>query len=108
MAQRRSVASRVIPFLRFEQDIADARMEQAVATVCARHPQLAEIDVNWFGNRLQGDSSGRYHALGYLPDPEKGLEEGRGYVVDVVAGHVMRELALGRRGDLPTDITALA
>jgi hypothetical protein len=108
MAPRRSAASRFLPFLRAEQEMADARMERAVAAVCARHPDLAEVEVSWFGNRLQGDSGGRYHALGYLSDPERGLEDGRGFVVDVVAGHVMREWPLERRRDLPTDIGALA
>ena len=94
--QRRSAASRIVPFLRVEQEMAADRMERAVAVVCGRHPRLAEIEVAWFGNKLQGDSSGRYHALGFLSDP------------DVVGGHVMRELPLKRRRDLPTDIGALA
>src|SRR5437867_873328 len=85
----------------------DAAMRR-FAAVCARHPRLAEVDVRWFGHRLQGDNRGRYHALGYVADPDAGLEEGRGFVVDVVAGHVMRELPLERRRDLPTDISALA
>ena len=108
MRQRRSAASRFLPFLRAEKEMADARMERAVATVCARHPDLAALEVSWFGNRLQGDSGGRYHALGFLSDADRGLEQGRGFVVDVVAGHVMRELPLERRRDLPTDIGALA
>ena len=108
MSQRRSAAARFLPFLRAEQEMADARMERAVATVCARHPDLAALDVSWFGNRLQGDSGGRYHALGFLADPDRGIETGRGFVVDVVAGHVMRELPLERRRDLPVDIGALA
>jgi hypothetical protein len=102
--QRRSAASRIVPFLRVEQEMAADRMERAVAVVCGRHPRLAEIEVAWFGNKLQGDSGGRYHALGFLSDPDKGL----GFVVDVVGGHVMRELPLKRRRDLPTDIGALA
>jgi hypothetical protein len=106
--QRRSAASRILPFLRVEQEMADARMERAVAVVCARHAHLAAVEVAWFGNRLQGDSKGRYHALGFLSDPDRGLEAGRGFVVDVVGGHVMRELPLERRRDLPTDIGALA
>jgi len=83
-------------------------MQAAVSAVCARHPRLAEIDVAWLGHRLQGDNRGRYHALGYLADPAGGLDEGRAFVVDVLAGHVMRELPLERRRDLPSDISALA
>jgi hypothetical protein len=108
MTERRSTASRLLPFLRVEKQIADERMQAAVAAVCARHPRLAEIDVAWFGHRLQGDNRGRYHALGYVADPDAGLDEGRGFVIDVVAGHVMRELPLERRRDLPSDISALA
>jgi hypothetical protein len=108
MTDRRSTASRLLPFLRVEKQLADERMQAAVAAVCARHPRLAELEVAWFGQRLQGDNRGRYHALGYLADPDAGLEEGRGFVVDVIAGHVMRELPLERRRDLPADISALA
>jgi hypothetical protein len=108
MTERRSTASRLLPFLHVEKQMADERTQAAVAAVCARHPGLAEIDVAWFGNRLSGDNRGRYHALGYLADPDAGLEEGRGFVIDVVAGHVLRELPLERRRDLPSDISALA
>ena len=90
--QRRSASSRLLPFLRVERRMEEERMEKAIAAVCAR----------------QSDNSRRYHALGYLADPDAGLEDGRGFVVDVVAGHVMRELPLERRRDLPIDISALA
>jgi hypothetical protein len=106
--ERHSAVSRLLPFLKVERQMADERMGRAVAAVCARHPRLAEIEVAWFGHRLQGDTGGRYHALGFLADPDRGLEDGRGFVVDVVTGHVLRELPLERRGDLPADITALA
>lgn len=106
--QRRSAASRLLPFLKVEREMADERMQKAVAAVCARHQGLAEMDVAWFGRKLQGDSSGRYHAVGYVAHPVAGLEEGRGFVVDVVAGHVLREVPLERRSDLPSDISALA
>jgi len=108
MTERRSTASRLLPFLRVEKQMADERMQAAVAAVCTRHPRLAEIDVAWFGHRLSGDNRGRYHALGYVADPDAGLDEGRGFVIDVVAGHVMRELPLEHRRDLPSDISALA
>ena len=106
--QRRSAVSRLLPFLKVEKQLADERMQQAVAAVHARHAHLAEVELAWFGHRLQGDSSGRYHALGFLADPDRSIDEGRGFVVDVVAGHVMREWPLERRSDLPNDISALA
>jgi hypothetical protein len=106
--QRRSAASRLLPFLRMERELADERMARAVAAVVDRHPRLAQIEVGWFGHRLQGDAGGRYHAVGFLSDPDHGLDEGRGFAVDVVAGHVMREWPLDRRSDLPHDISALA
>ena len=62
----------------------------------------------WFGHRLQGDAAGRYHALGFVPAPDRGIDEGCGFLVDVVAGHVLLELPLERRRDLPSDISALA
>jgi len=106
--QRRSASSRLLPFLRVERRMEEERMQTAIAAVCARHPELAEKEPAWFGHKLQADNSRRYHALGYLADPDAGLEDGRGFVVDVVAGHVMRELPLERRRDLPLDISALA
>jgi hypothetical protein len=106
--QRRSTASRLLPFLKVERELVDERMQRAVAAVHARHPGLQEIEVRWFGHRLQGDAGGRYHALGFMSDDERGLDEGRGFIVDVVAGHVMRELPIARRSDLPHDISALA
>jgi hypothetical protein len=108
MSERGSAVSRLLPFLRAERRIADERMESAIAAVCARHPELAGREVGWFGGRLQNDSRGRYHAVGYLADPDIGLEEGRAFIVDVVGGHVMRELPIERRIDLPADVSALA
>ena len=89
--------------------MADERMQSAVAAVCARHPGLAEIDAGaGSGSKLQADNRGRYHALGYLADPDAGLDEGRASSSTSSRGHVMRELPLERRRDLPSDIAALA
>jgi len=108
MTEHRSASSRLMPFRRVARRLEQERMQTAIAAVCARHPELAEKEPAWFGHKLQADNSRRYHALGYLADPDAGLEDGRGFVVDVVAGHVMRELPLERRRDLPLDISALA
>jgi hypothetical protein len=98
----------MFPLARVEREMADARLGVAVEAVCARHPQLAEAEIDWFGHRLAGDSRGRYHALGFLADPEAGLGEGRGFVVDAVSRHVIREMPIERRRDLPVDVSALA
>ena len=109
MTERRSAASRLLPFLRVEKQMADERMQAAISRrVRCGTRGWRRSRSSWFGHRLQGDNRGRYHALGFVADPDAGLEEGRGFVVDVVAGHVMRELPLERRRDLPTDISALA
>ena len=76
---------------------------------CARAiRELAEKEPAWFGHKLQADNSRRVPRARLSADPDAGLEDGRGFVVDVVAGHVMRELPLARRRDLPIDISALA
>ena|SRR5712691_5548220 len=106
MPERRGV-SRLFPFTRVEREMADDRMRAAVEAVCARHPELEGRRIDWLAQRLAGDQRGRYHALGYLADPEQGLDPGRAFVVDVVSGHVIRELPLERSRDLPADLGAL-
>ncbi|HYX87711.1 MAG TPA: hypothetical protein VE777_22280 [Gaiellales bacterium] len=105
--ERRTAVSRLFPFARIEREMADARIRAAVDAVHARHPELAEVDIAWFGQRLGGDTRGRYHAVGFLADADAGLEEGRGFVVDVLSGHVLLEAPLERRRDLPAHISAL-
>jgi hypothetical protein len=46
-------------------------------------------------------------AVGFTADPERGIEEGRAFVVDVRTGHVVARRPLERRADLPRSITAL-
>ena len=86
----------------------DERMRAAVDAVCARHPDLADREVRWLGHRLAGDGRGRYHAVGFVADPDAGIDPGRAFVVDVVSGHVLKELTLERARDLPRDVSALA
>lgn len=93
---------RLFPFLGMERGIADERMRAAVRIVVERHPELDGDGRGWFGGGLQGDTRGRYQAVGRM---EEG--GGRGFVVDVVTGHVLRELALRRTTDLPRDVSGL-
>jgi hypothetical protein len=92
---------RIFPFVGLERGMADERMQAAVRVVVERHPELAGEGAAWFGGRLEGDTRGRYQAVGRMD------AGGRGFVVDVVTGHVVRELALGRTTDLPRDIGRL-
>jgi len=46
-------------------------------------------------------------AVGYTPVPDRGLAEGRAYVVDIRTGHVIWQRPIERRGELPRSITAL-
>ena len=94
---------------RREAELADERMQAAVAAVCARHPRLAELA----GGVVRAAAPGRQQRplpRDRLSSPTRtpASRTAEAFVVDVVAGHVMRELPLERRRDLPFDISALA
>ena len=93
---------RLLPFVGIERGLADERMRSAVRIVVERHPELDGDGPGWFGGGLQGDTRGRYQAVGRMQE-----DGGRGFVVDVVTGHVLRELALRRTTDLPRDVSGL-
>jgi hypothetical protein len=95
------------PFGRVERRMNDDRMAAAVAAVEAAEPRLHELEPAWFGGGLDGDIRLRYMAVGYTADPDRGLDEGRAFVVDVRTGHVLMRRPLERRADLPRSITAL-
>jgi hypothetical protein len=108
MSTRRRRAVRLLnPFSGVERRMNDERIAAAVAAVEASEPGLHELEPAWFGGGLDGDIRLRYMAVGYTPDPERGIEEGRAFVVDVRTGHVVVRRPLERRADLPRSITAL-
>jgi len=95
------------PFARVEKRMADARLADAIAVVESGDPQLHDREPGWFGGPLEGDVRARYVAVGYTPVPDRGLAEGRAYVVDIRTGHVIWQRPIERRGELPRSITAL-
>jgi hypothetical protein len=95
------------PFGGVERRMNDERVASAVAAVEAAEPGLHEREPAWFGASLDGDTRLRYMAVGFTADPERGLDEGRAYVVDVRTGHVLVRRPLEHRADLPRSITAL-
>jgi hypothetical protein len=104
--QRRSLKL-LNPFARVEKRMNDARLTEAIAVVEAGEPELHDREPGWFGGSLDGDVRARYVAVGYTRVPDRGLEEGRAYVVDIRTGHVIWQRAIERRADLPRSITAL-
>jgi len=107
MATRRRPLRILHPFAPVEKGIADERMATAIAVVEALDPTLHERRPGWFGGGLDGDVRRRYMAIGFTAAPDRGLEEGRAYVVDVRSGHLIWQRPIVRRRDLPRSITAL-
>jgi hypothetical protein len=107
MPNRRHPVRVLNPFGRIERRMNDERIAAAVAAVEAAEPGLQDRGPAWFGGGLEGDTRLRYMAVGFTADPDRGLEEGRAYVVDVRTGHVLVRRPLERRADLPRSITAL-
>lgn len=95
------------PFARIEKRMSDDRIAGAVAVVEAGDPDLHDREPGWFGGSLEGDVRARYVAVGYTAVPDRGLDEGRAYVVDIRTGHVIWQKAIERRADLPHSINAL-
>jgi hypothetical protein len=95
------------PFARVEKRMADDRLADAIAIVESADPQLHDREPGWFGGALEGDVRARYMAVGYTPVPDRGLEEGRAYVVDIRTGHVIWQRAIEHRGELPRSVAAL-
>ena len=95
------------PFARVEKRMADARLAEAIAVVESGDPHLHDREPGWFGGPLEGDVRARYVAVGYTPVPDRGLAEGRAYVVDIRTGHVIWQRPIEHRAELPRTITAL-
>jgi hypothetical protein len=76
------------------QDVVD----RAVEAVRARRPDTPEQRSEWFGWPLAVEPRNRYAAVGF---------EGRGFVVDVVTGHILWERAIAGRGELPRSLSDL-
>jgi hypothetical protein len=95
------------PFSPVEQGMVDERMATAIAVVEGASEGLRECEPAWFGGRLDGDVRLRYMAIGFTAAPDRGLDEGRAYIVDIRSGHVIWQRPISGRGDLPRSITAL-
>jgi hypothetical protein len=108
MADRKRRSLKLLnPFARVEKRMADARLADAIAVVESGDPGLHDREPVWFGGPLEGDVRARYVAIGYTPAPDRGLDEGRAYVVDIRTGHVIWQRAIEHRAELPSSITAL-
>ena len=62
-------------------------MADAIKVVHAYRVQYRDDRIAWFGWPLRDDVQERYWALGFTEDDEVGLDEARGFVIDVVSGH---------------------
>jgi hypothetical protein len=107
MAARRRSIKLLNPFARVEKRMADDRLAGAIAIVEAGEPGLHDRAPGWFGGPLDGDVRARYVAIGFTPVPDRGLDEGRAYVVDIRTGHIIWQRPIERRAELPHSITAL-
>ncbi len=106
-ARRRRSLTLLNPFARIEKRMSDSRLAEAIAVVEAADPELHDREPGWFGGALEGDVRARYVAVGYTAVPDRGLDQGRAYVVDIRTGHVIWQKSIERRAELPHSITAL-
>lgn len=83
-------------------------MKDAIKVVHAYRVQYRDERIAWFGWPLRDDVAERYWALGFTEDDEVGLDEARGFVVDVVSGHVVWESKIEEPRDLPRNIAQFA
>jgi hypothetical protein len=107
MASRRRSLKLLNPFARIEKRMSDDRLADAIAVVEAADPELQDLQPGWFGGSLEGDVRARYVAVGFTAVPDRGLAEGRAYVVDIRTGHVIWQRSIERRAELPHSITVL-
>jgi hypothetical protein len=108
MATRRRRSIKLLnPFARIEQRMADDRLASAIEVVEALVPDLHDREPGWFGGPLDGDVRARYVAVGFTADTDRGLDEGRAFVVDIRTGHVIWQRPIDRRSELPRHIATL-
>ncbi len=78
----------------------DQRVLRAIAVVGSYRERLQDDRIPWFGWPLKDDVQERYVAVGFVEDERLGLEQARGFVADIVSGHLIWE----RRIDGPRDV----
>ena len=82
---------------------AEQRIGQAALIAAG---DLAAADGEWFGWPPSDTGAGRYMLVGFLAG-EGDHRHGRGYLVDVVSGHVLWQRELNARSDLPRTMAAV-
>lgn len=78
---------------------ADTRVATAIDVARAQRPALSQDDAEWFGWGLPDEPRHRYAAVGC---------QDRGFVVDVVSGHIIWEGPIEARRGLPRSISETA
>ena len=110
MARRRSAATVLRLFNPFSRlDTAptlNQRIEAAAGIVAGDGDDLPPAGAGWFGWLPSDAAGGRYMLVGFVAG-EGALGDGRGYLVDVVSGHVLWRSRLHRRSDLPRSMSAI-
>jgi hypothetical protein len=101
-------ATRLNPFSRITEKLQpDERLADAIRVVGAYREHLQDDRIAWFGWPLKDDVQDRYIALGFHAEPELGLVESRGFVADVVSGHLVWERSIEDRWDVPRRVSDL-
>jgi hypothetical protein len=94
--QSRSRTLRALnPIRAFTMSVEDDRVKKGIAVARRDRPDLPEDDSEWFGWPLPDEPRHRYVAVGI---------ETRGFVVDVVSGHIIWESAIDGPRRLPRSI----
>ena len=106
--QRLRSAIRLNPFGALtDKGLPDERVMRAIAVVGAYREHLQDDRIPWFGWPLKDDVQERYVAVGFLASDELELPESRGYVADVVSGHLIWERGIEGARDLPRRVADL-
>jgi hypothetical protein len=90
-----------------DKTLPDQRVLRAITIVGAYREHLQDDRIPWFGWPLKDDVQERYVAVGFLADEELELAESRGYVADVVSGHLIWERGITNERDLPRRVADL-